>query len=109
MPDAEILKGRDLGDKGVDADAGLPRDDPHLPPASTRRGPPLRQLGQGRVAPHKVRRATKCGRRQAGRGLFRLRPTGSHQGADRRPEPIPPAVHRFDQPRGVRSIAQHPG
>ena len=112
VPNPDVLGGRHLGHKRVDqgglADAGLPRDDPHLPRALACRGPPLRQLGQGRVAPHKVRRATERGRRHAARGLLHPRPARSHQGADRRDEPIPPAVHRLDKAWGMRLIAQHP-
>ena len=78
VPHPDIPSGRHLGHKRVDqdglTDAGLPRDDRHLPRALTGYDPPLCQLGQGRVAPHKVRRAAERGRRHATRGLLLLRP-----------------------------------
>jgi hypothetical protein len=49
MPYHERLYGGYLGHKGVDqgglADARLPRDDPHLPPALQRHAKPLVHLG----------------------------------------------------------------
>jgi hypothetical protein len=111
VPHPDVLGGRHLSHKRVDqsglADTGLPRDDPHLSRALARCGPPLRQLGQGRVSSHKVRWATERGRRQAAWGLLRLRSTRSHQGADRRNEPIAPAVHSLNKLGGAPLIAQH--
>ena len=66
VPHPDVLGSRHLGHKRVDqgglADAGLPRDDRHLPRTLAGHGPPLCELGQGCVAPHKVRRAPERGR-----------------------------------------------
>jgi hypothetical protein len=60
VPHPEDLPGAHLPYKGVDqgcfANAGLSRDDPHLPPALARLRPPLVQLGQFVLAADKERR-----------------------------------------------------
>ena len=113
-PTQRSSAGGHLGDKGVHqgrlANAGLPGDDPHLPRALLCRGPPLVHLGQFRLPPDKVRRATRGGRLvrrivPAVRCLVRRR----LRAPDRRDEPIAPTVHRLDKLGGPRLIAQAPG